>query len=114
MIKKRDGLWGVPASQIRRRMRDIVSVFLERRERILAETGEAPSVLVVSAGMYRALCEHPDIRDRVKYTEPPTVTENDALAHLFDVEKVVVLRSNPPAEEGAEFTRPMGRVAWFG
>jgi hypothetical protein len=52
-------------------------------------TGKNPNRLVLGARVYEALCNHPKVLDRIKYTERGVVTV-DLLAALFDVEKVIV------------------------
>lgn len=61
---------------------------------ILERTGFAPNVLVIGKPVYDALADHPDVIDRIKYgaapNSPATVTLQ-ALAALFDVERVEVM-----------------------
>lgn len=52
-------------------------------------TGFKPNVLVLGTWVYKALKNHPDILDRIKYTQRGVVTP-ELLAALFDVEKVVI------------------------
>lgn len=52
-------------------------------------TGFKPNVLVLSPSVFNALKNHPDIIDRVKYTQMGIVTA-DLLASLFEVDRVVV------------------------
>jgi hypothetical protein len=54
-----------------------------------SETGYRPNVLVLSPFVFNALKNHPDILDRIKYTQKGIVT-NDLLATLFEVDKVLV------------------------
>jgi hypothetical protein len=56
---------------------------------LASATGYRPNVFVMSPRVWRALKNHPDILDRIKYTEKGIVT-TDLLAALFDVEKVLV------------------------
>jgi hypothetical protein len=51
-------------------------------------TGFSGNVLVIGAEVKRILMNHPDILDRIKYTQKGIVTE-DLLATLFGVEKVI-------------------------
>lgn len=53
------------------------------------ETGFKPNVFVLSPVVFNALKNHPDILDRIKYTQKGIVTA-DLLATLFEVERVVV------------------------
>jgi hypothetical protein len=52
-------------------------------------TGYAPSVMVLGANVMQELKNHPDIIDRIKYTQRGIVTE-DLIAMLFGVPKIVV------------------------
>jgi hypothetical protein len=52
-------------------------------------TGYKPNVMVIGAEVMRNLKQHPDIIDRIKYTQKGIVTE-DLIATLFDVEKLMV------------------------
>lgn len=53
------------------------------------KTGFKPNKLVLSPGAYMALANHPDILDRIKYTQKGILTE-DLLAQLFGVANVMV------------------------
>jgi len=63
---------------------------------VLESTGFEPNRLVLAKRVYDALVDHPDIVDRVKYGQTPgapaTVNAN-ALAQLFEVERVLVSRA---------------------
>lgn len=52
-------------------------------------TGEAPNVMVMGADVMKELKNHPDLIDRIKYTQRGVVTE-DLIASLFGIPKVVV------------------------
>ena len=52
-------------------------------------TGFAPNVCVMGAYVMKALKHHPDIIDRIKYTQRGIVTE-DLIATLFDVDELFV------------------------
>jgi len=54
-----------------------------------ATTGFKPNVLVLSPFVFKALKNHEDILDRIKYTQKGVVT-TDLLATLFEVEHVYV------------------------
>lgn len=65
------------------------------------KTGFRPNVMIVSPAVHRALKNHPDIRDRIKYVQKAILT-NDLLASLFGVDKYVVARATEnTAKEGA-------------
>jgi hypothetical protein len=55
-------------------------------------TGYVPNTVVLGAYVYTLLQNHPDIMDRIKYTQRGVVTE-DILASLWGVDKVLVPRS---------------------
>lgn len=59
---------------------------------ILAATGFKANTLVLGYDVYDALTVHPDILDRIKYTDASAITE-DVLARYFDVERVLVSTS---------------------
>ena len=62
-------------------------------------TGFKPNVMVVGAHVLQELKNHPDIIDRIKYTQKGIVTE-DLLAGLFGVDKMVTAYAT--AATGAE------------
>jgi hypothetical protein len=62
---------------------DVAEAVLEFRR----ETGMAPNVMVLGAHVMKALKQHPDIIDRIKYTQRGIVTE-DLIATLFDVDQL--------------------------
>lgn len=51
------------------------------------QTGVAPNAMVLGANVMNALKQHPDIIDRIKYTQRGIVTE-DLIATLFDIDKL--------------------------
>lgn len=54
-----------------------------------SQTGYRPNVMVLSPFAFNALKNHPDILDRIKYTQKGIVT-SDLLATLFEVDRCVV------------------------
>jgi hypothetical protein len=52
-------------------------------------TGYQPNIMVVGSEVIRQLKNHPDLIDRIKYTQRGVVTE-DLLASLFGIPKLVV------------------------
>lgn len=52
-------------------------------------TGFAPNICVMGAYVMNALKQHPDIVDRIKYTQRGVVTE-DLIATLFDVDELFI------------------------
>lgn len=53
------------------------------------QSGFAPNVCVLGAHVMSALKQHPDIIDRIKYTQRGIVTE-DLIATLFDIDELYV------------------------
>lgn len=52
-------------------------------------TGRRPNTLTIGRRVYDALRQHPDILDRIKFTQKGIITM-DLLAALFDVERILV------------------------
>lgn len=64
-------------------------------------TGFMPNTLILGANVKRALRTHPDIADRIKYTQVG-IADEQMLASLFEVENVIVARGvYNAADEGA-------------
>src|SRR6185436_8618349 len=64
-------------------------------------TGFMPNTLVLGAAVKRTLRSHPDIADRIKYTQVG-IADEAMLASLFEVDNVVVARGiYNAADEGA-------------
>jgi hypothetical protein len=83
---------------------DVTSQIIAFREL----TGYAPNTMVIGAYVLQALRNHPEILDRIKYTERGIVTE-DLIASLLGVEKILVsyaTRRPPPLSSR---TRPRPR-----
>ena len=55
-------------------------------------TGKRPNTLTLGRRVYDALRQHPDILDRIKFTQKGVVTA-ELLASLFDVERILVANS---------------------
>lgn len=64
---------------------DVTKAIIDFRQ----STGYAPNGMVMGAYVMQALRNHPDILDRIKYTERGIVTE-DLIASLFGVDKILV------------------------
>jgi len=62
------------------------------KQTILSKTGYEANTLVLGYKVFKALKNHPDIVDRVKYTSSSTVT-TDMLARMFEVDRVVIAKS---------------------
>ena len=55
-------------------------------------TGKRPNTLTLGRRVYDALRQHPDILDRIKFTQRGVVTA-ELLASLFDVDRILVANS---------------------
>lgn len=64
----------------------------EGKADILSVTGLEANTLVLGYDVFRALKNHPDLVDRIKYTSSQTITE-DMIARMFDIERVMVSKS---------------------
>lgn len=65
-------------------------------------TGKRPNTLVLGTHVYNALKNHPDILDRIKYSQKGVIT-NDLIAELFDVERILVANAiQNTAKKGQE------------
>lgn len=62
------------------------------KETVLKATGKEPNVLVIGYQVFRKLKQHPDLLDRIKYTERGIATV-DLLAAVFGVDKIMVAKS---------------------
>jgi len=68
---------------------DPIVQFANLQTEFVLQAGRKANTLVLGAEAITSLKNHPDIIDRIKYTQRGVVTE-DLLASLFDVEKVLV------------------------
>lgn len=85
----------------------------DAKEEILQNTGFEPNRLVLGYPVYKALCNHPDIVDRVKAGQTPggaAVVEESDLAKVFKVERVLVMRASEDTslEEGTSSSAFIG------
>jgi len=66
-----------------------------------AASGKMPNVMVIGIQAHLKLLDHPDILERIKYTQRGVVT-NDILAALFEVDKYIVGKAlYDSSQEGA-------------
>lgn len=76
-----------------------------RKTGILESTGFEPNTLVIGQRVFDALCDHPDIIDRVKYGQTPGNPANIDVADLqalFKIPRILVMKSiENTAKEGA-------------
>jgi hypothetical protein len=83
------------------------------KQAVLQNTGFLPNVLVIGYQVWRALRNHPEIVDRIKYTSADVISEQ-LLAKYFQVDKVLVAQAIVnTAKEGQanDFAFIMGRQA---
>lgn len=69
-------------------------------------TGFRPNFILAGQPVWEQLSQHPDILDRIKYTQGPAIIATSLLAQLFEVDEFMVSRAvvNSGAEEGTEAT----------
>ena len=77
---------------------------------IQSNTGRKPNTLALGPQVWRHLGDHPDILDRIKYTERGIVTE-DLLASLWGLERVVVLSATRNTGEQGSTSPSYGFIA---
>lgn len=69
-----------------------IATIKAQKTRVLELTGFEPNTLVLGSYVYDELSEHPDIVDKIKYTQKGVVTP-DLLAGILDVPKVLVAKA---------------------
>lgn len=62
------------------------------KSEILSNTGMEANTLVLGYDVFKALKNHPDMVDRIKYTSSQTIT-TDMLAAMFDIPRVIVAKA---------------------
>ncbi|MBT9144606.1 MAG: hypothetical protein DDT42_00448 [candidate division WS2 bacterium] len=83
---------------------DPISVIDRGRNIINSATGLDPNTLVLSREVFNQLKNHPQLLERIKYTQKGVVTA-DLMAGIFDVENVVVAHAlHNSARKGAPVT----------
>lgn len=82
---------------------DPIGVIDGAKDDMAERTGFMPNTLVLGAGVKRTLRSHPDISDRIKYTQRG-IADDSILAALFEVDNVITARSvyNAAAEGAAD------------
>lgn len=79
---------------------DPIAVVDQVKDDIFKLTGKMPNTMVLGASVKRELRNHPDIIDRIKYTQIG-IADDALFAQLFDVDKILVARSlENTAKEG--------------
>lgn len=71
---------------------DPIGVIEQYKDVIGQSTGMVPNTLVLGANVRRTLRTHPDITDRIKYTQTG-IADDALLAALFNLDQVVTARS---------------------
>jgi hypothetical protein len=69
-----------------------IEVIDQQKDEMAKRTGFMPNTLVLGAAVKRALRTHPDISDRIKYTQTG-IADDAILATLFEVDRVITARS---------------------
>jgi len=83
---------------------DPIGVIDQWKDTMHEKTGFMPNMLVLGSDVKRQLRTHPDIADRIKYTQVG-IADESMLSQLFDVQNVMVARSiYNSAAEGATDT----------
>lgn len=62
------------------------------KEAIRSTTGLEANLMIIPHAVYRALIQHPDMLDRIKYVQRGVVTA-DILASIFEVDKILIGKS---------------------
>ncbi len=93
---------------------DPIGYFAKERTRMAETTGYKPNTLVFSPHVFEALKNHPEILDRIKYTQKGIVTL-DLMASLFEVDNIyipwAVQNTKPKGVAGGELSFVMGKHA---
>lgn len=94
---------------------DPISQFAALQETFIQQSGRKANKLVLGAHSYNALKNHPDLIDRIKYTQRGIVT-TDLIATLLDVEKVYVTYASfasGPSLDGAQADDAAATYNWI-
>lgn len=68
---------------------DPIGLIDQQRDSVAKSTGFEPNTVVCGRDVFRSLKNHPDIIDRVKYTQRGVITQ-ELLAQMFNVNKFLV------------------------
>ena len=93
---------------------DPITQFAALQENFIQQAGRKANKLVLGAHAYNALKNHPDLIDRIKYTQRGIVT-TDLIATLLDVEKVYVTYASVasgPELDGADADDAAATYNW--
>lgn len=94
---------------------DPISDIKTAQQTVQQAIGRKPNTLILGKEAFDVLVDHPQVSDRIKYTNLGTATE-DLLARLFKVEKVIVAEAiYNTATEGAtdSMSYIWGKHAWL-
>jgi hypothetical protein len=91
------GVSGTPSSGETKQWSDYTSSdpindIEEAKAEILGNTGMEANTLVLGYDVFKAIKNHPDLVDRIKYTSSQTIT-TDMLAAMFDIPRVMVAKA---------------------
>lgn len=92
---------------------DPIKVITDESTNMAERTGYKPNTLILSPHVFNALKNHPDVLDRIKYTQKGIVTL-DLLANLFEVENVYIpyaVQNTAPKGQTANNSFIMGKHA---
>lgn len=93
---------------------DPIGVIAKERTRMAETTGYKPNTIVFSPYVLEALNNHPEILDRIKYTQKGIVSL-DLIASLFEVDNIyvpwAVQNTKPKGTDGGEMSFVMGKHA---
>lgn len=87
------------------------------RDAISKQIGRMPNTAVMSWDVWKALRNHPDFLDRVKYTRAGGRVEVSDIAAWFEVDKVLVgagIKENSLEGATSNITRIWGNCFWMG
>jgi hypothetical protein len=92
-----DGVAGTPSTNEVKQWSDYassdpISDIENAKSSILSSTGMEANTLVLGYDVFKALKNHPDLVDRIKYTSSQTIT-TDMLAAMFDIPRVLVSKA---------------------
>ena len=95
---------------------DPIGDILDAKETFVSTVGREPNVAVCGYEVFRDLKDHPDILDRIKYTERGIVTV-DLLSSMFDLDRLLVGTAiyNTAADEATvSMSYIWGKHFWLG
>jgi len=106
-----------PATQWTQDTSDPIGDIEAAKDAVVQRIGRVPNTMVISYEVWRYLRNHPDLLDRLKYTNPTGVITPDQAKTLFGVERLLIGTAlYDSAEEGESASRQFiwGDAAWIG